>query len=88
MAECIDTIVPVPGPGPLEAVTARISAGLIHVARLIDRGLLRAVDVVFEWRARAVERDVMRALDDRMLRDVGLSRADLERELSRPFWHR
>ena len=86
MVECIDTIMR--DPGPLEAAAARISAGLVHAARRLDRGLLRALDLVFEWRARAVERDVMRSLDDRMLRDVGISRADLERELQRPFWDR
>lgn len=86
MVECIDTIAR--GPGPLETATARISAGLVHAARLVDRGLLRVLDLVFEWRARAAERHVMRSLDDRMLRDVGISRADLERELRRPLWDR
>jgi uncharacterized protein YjiS (DUF1127 family) len=35
-----------------------------------------------------VEREVLRSLDDRMLRDVGISRADVERELNKPFWQR
>ena len=34
------------------------------------------------------ERHIMRSLDERMLRDVGLSRADIERELLKPFWER
>jgi uncharacterized protein YjiS (DUF1127 family) len=86
MTECIDTILA--RPGPLEAAAAWISAGLVHAARLIDRGVVRLLDVLYEWRARAAERHVMRTLDDRMLRDVGLSRADLERELHKPFWER
>ncbi|MBV8535069.1 MAG: DUF1127 domain-containing protein [Alphaproteobacteria bacterium] len=67
---------------------ARLSAGLVHAARLTDRGLIRLFDLIFEWRSRAAERDVMRALDDRMLRDVGLTRVDIERELSKSFWDR
>jgi uncharacterized protein YjiS (DUF1127 family) len=84
MIDCIDTIIA--RPGPLEAAAARISAGLVHAARLTDRGLIKALDVLFAWRARAAERDVMRSLDDRMLRDVGLTRVDIERELSKSFW--
>ncbi len=86
MVECIDTIIA--RPGPLEAAAAWVSAGLVRAARLTDRGLIRAFDFIFEWRARATERDVMRSLDDRMLRDVGLTRVDIERELSKPFWER
>ena len=86
MVECIDTITV--QPGPLEAAAARISAGLVHAARLTDRGLIRLFDLMFEWRARAAERDLMRSLDDRMLRDVGLTRVDIERELSKPYWDR
>jgi len=35
---------------------------------------------------RARQRRALVALDDRLLRDVGLSRADVEQEYSRPFW--
>jgi uncharacterized protein YjiS (DUF1127 family) len=86
MIECIDTIAA--RPGPLEQFAARVSAGLVHAARRADHGLARALEAVFEWRARSAERHIMRSLDDRMLRDVGLSRADIERELLKPFWER
>lgn len=84
MVECIDTI----GrqPGPLETLAARLSAALVRGGRVLDRAAIRSVDLVFEWHARATERHVLRSLDDRMLRDVGLSRADVERELGKPFW--
>lgn len=86
MIECIDTI----GRerGPLEALAARLSAAMVRGARTLDRATIRSVDLLFEWRSRASERHVLRSLDDRMLRDVGLSRADVERELRKPFWDR
>jgi uncharacterized protein YjiS (DUF1127 family) len=84
MIECIDTI---RAPGPLETLAARLSAGMLRGARALDRAAVRSLDLVFEWRSRASERHVLRSLDDRMLRDVGLSRADIERELRKPFWN-
>jgi uncharacterized protein YjiS (DUF1127 family) len=41
---------------------------------------------VLFWRDTARQRGDLRRLDDRMLRDIGLSRADVEREAMRPFW--
>lgn len=39
-----------------------------------------------QWRERARQRRAMLALDDHLLRDIGISRADVEREASKPFW--
>ena len=44
------------------------------------------IDTLLLWRKRAAERAHLAALDDRLLRDVGVSRADVEREASIPFW--
>ncbi|GAB4358908.1 MAG: hypothetical protein Kow006_27670 [Gammaproteobacteria bacterium] len=41
---------------------------------------------VERWQERAKERRALLALDDRLLRDIGLSRADALREGSKPFW--
>lgn len=38
------------------------------------------------WRERARSRDLLLQLDDRMLRDVGLSRSDVDRECAKHFW--
>jgi len=40
------------------------------------------------WRQRARERRMLGTFDDHMLKDIGLSRADIEEEVSRPFWRR
>lgn len=38
------------------------------------------------WATVARERRLLAALDARMLRDIGRSRAEAEREAARPFW--
>jgi uncharacterized protein YjiS (DUF1127 family) len=37
---------------------------------------------------RSRERKAMRSLDGHILKDIGLSAADVEREASKPFWRR
>ena len=44
------------------------------------------VDQLATWRQRAADRQHLQTLDDGMLRDIGLSRADVETEISKPFW--
>ena len=38
------------------------------------------------WRRRARDRAQLAALDDRMLADIGLSRAEAEFLVNKPFW--
>jgi uncharacterized protein YjiS (DUF1127 family) len=54
---------------------ARLQAG---TARLILRRLERAIDSYRAWRDRRVALRELRLLDDRLLRDIGLTRADLD----------
>ncbi|MEO1328213.1 MAG: DUF1127 domain-containing protein [Pseudomonadota bacterium] len=42
--------------------------------------------LVERWSAVAAERRALAAADDAMLKDIGLSRADVVAEASRPFW--
>jgi uncharacterized protein YjiS (DUF1127 family) len=46
----------------------------------------RAVDLVLTWRRRARDRQQLQSLSDRMLRDIGLTRADVFAEASKHFW--
>lgn len=39
-----------------------------------------------EWRRRSRDRAQLTVLDDRMLRDIGLTRADAEFLANKPFW--
>ena len=45
-----------------------------------------ALNLAYGWRDRRRQRHALMRLDDRLLRDIGLSRADVEREASKPFW--
>ncbi len=48
--------------------------------------VLRGFEILLLWRRRATERHALAQLDDRMLRDLGLSRAEVAGELRKPFW--
>ncbi|MBI3452193.1 MAG: DUF1127 domain-containing protein [Rhodospirillales bacterium] len=51
---------------------------------MLERGLL----TLLAWQVRTRERAHLAALDERMLHDVGLSRADVDNETSKPVWRR
>lgn len=46
----------------------------------------RLFDVLLTWAERSRQRRHLAQLDDRILSDIGLSRAEVEAEVSRPFW--
>ena len=48
--------------------------------------LRRAADLLLTWHARSRQRRQLLSLSDHMLRDLGLSRADVMAEASKPFW--
>ena len=39
-----------------------------------------------EWRRRKNSRLELARLDERMLRDIGLTRAEADHEINKPFW--
>ena len=51
------------------------------------RGFLSDVRAVLrEWRQRKNGRLELARLDERMLRDIGLTRVDADYEINKPFW--
>ncbi len=46
----------------------------------------RAVGILLTWQERDRQRHALAQLDARMLKDIGLSRADVALELRKPFW--
>lgn len=50
-------------------------------------GILRAAWAQLgRWHALYRQRQQLAAMSDEMLKDIGLSRADIQMEVSRPFW--
>jgi uncharacterized protein YjiS (DUF1127 family) len=46
----------------------------------------QAITTLLRWQELAKQRRALMRLDDHMLKDIGLSRADAMREAERPFW--
>jgi len=45
-----------------------------------------AVTALLAWQERARARSMLLQMDERQLKDIGLSRADVAREAGKPFW--
>ena len=58
------------------------SLGLSSAFNRVARLFLKALD----WSEQARQRQRLMELDDHLLKDIGISRADVERETSRSFW--
>jgi uncharacterized protein YjiS (DUF1127 family) len=48
--------------------------------------LMSSLEYVFDWFTRRSERHMLSGLDERTLRDIGISKADVYREVLKPFW--
>ncbi len=46
----------------------------------------RWLGLIWQWNERARQRRALAKLDNRPLSDIGLSRADADREACKPFW--
>ena len=58
----------------------------VTIASTARRALGAIVEGLLVWHDRVAERHALRNLDDFALKDMGLSRADVEREGRKPFW--
>jgi uncharacterized protein YjiS (DUF1127 family) len=63
--------------------TLRIPRGVVyHAGQLFNR--VSTTLRLWQWRYR--ERQHLLGLDERLLKDIGWSRADIAREAAKPFW--
>ncbi|HUN52829.1 MAG TPA: DUF1127 domain-containing protein [Candidatus Sulfotelmatobacter sp.] len=46
----------------------------------------RAIETVLRWRKRVRDRAQLQELDDRTLADIGLTRQQVNFEVTKPFW--
>jgi uncharacterized protein YjiS (DUF1127 family) len=58
----------------------------LRAAAALLTWLFLGFELLAAWQERARQRRHLQALDDRLLRDIGLSRADVEFESSKRFW--
>jgi uncharacterized protein YjiS (DUF1127 family) len=54
--------------------------------RALHAALRPAVDAISTWRERARMRHQLLLLDDRLLRDIGITRLEARSEAEKPFW--
>jgi uncharacterized protein YjiS (DUF1127 family) len=54
--------------------------------RTLNRTVGHAVDSILTWHERAKTRRQLLMLDDRLLRDIGITRLDARGEADKPFW--
>ena len=54
--------------------------------QVLDAGAGAFIDGLVTWQRRHKDRMHLMALDDRLLHDIGISAADVEHEVSKPFW--
>lgn len=69
----------IPGAALQEAPVVGVSASLFKAFG----SLIRILEI---WQERAEQRRHLLELDERLLRDIGLSRYDAFREAAKPFW--
>ena len=70
-------------------VDSRTSVPLFNADDLLGGvkfAIVRLFELLMEWQDRARQRHHLRELNDHLLRDMGISRADVEYEASKPFW--
>ncbi len=69
---------------PLSAIYRTTFSRRARLGRLA----IRMLTAVLEWQDRANQRHQLRSMSDFMLKDLGLTRADVDSEASKPFWMR
>lgn len=63
-----------------------LEAFVMGVGGAPARVLQRAFDRVLDWQVRSASRAHLAGMDDRLLDDMGISRAHVEAEAAKPFW--
>ena len=68
------------------AVRRDLSLRSTHRTSVLLAAVRRVLRVLSVWQKHAAGRSVLASLDDRLLRDMGLTRTDVGQDLMKPFW--
>jgi uncharacterized protein YjiS (DUF1127 family) len=72
---------------PRQRLSLAVLGSIAWVAlRSLGHGLARVAEVGTVWLERSRQRRALAELNDHMLRDIGLTRADAWAEAEKPFW--
>ena len=72
--------------GPFEAYAGPRRPTAAWFGKILLEAARRAVRTLLTWQERDRQRHALAQLDARMLKDVGLSRAEVALEVRKPFW--
>jgi len=64
------------------------SGGSVPARPPVPSKLSKSIDMLLLWLERWRERRQLAALSDHMLKDIGVSRADIDFEARKKFWRR
>lgn len=73
-------------PEPRERPQDIVAPEAIGPLRLLAAIGAHAIGIVLTWFDRYRQRRALDSLNDYMLKDIGVSRADVDRETSKQFW--
>lgn len=71
---------------PSNNVEIKLSQHLAACEKNNSYNLKGAVKSVLHWFEVSKQRKQLARLDDRMLKDIGLNRAEIQSEITKPFW--
>jgi len=70
----------------MRSIDRAVSRSRLAIGARFKRALERTGAALLDWHCRQQQRRTLMQLDERMLRDMGISRADAEHEAAKPFW--
>ena len=73
----------------IETIGTTLSSGLqptVGFGGTVRWAVTRAIGLVLTWQQRARERRQLASMDEFGLKDIGLTRVDVQRESDKPFW--
>jgi uncharacterized protein YjiS (DUF1127 family) len=71
---------------PARAINPLRSRTAFQLGRWLQALAVMACVHLLRWHELSRQRRALLALDERMLKDIGISRGEAEREARRPFW--